>query len=117
MSGYLILIYQDETKAEQWSAGELAELLERHTAFQAKHAAAIQARDALDRTWTARSVQVGDGSMAVTDGPFVETKEALAGFYLIEAADLDEAIAIAADVPAPNGGVEIRPIMIYSRQQ
>jgi hypothetical protein len=117
MSTYLVLIYQDEGKAERRSDGAVAELVARHSAFQAEHGAAIQVGEALQRTWTARSVQVGDGSMAVTDGPFVETKEALAGFYLIEAADLDEAIAIAADVPAPDGGVEVRPIMVYSRQQ
>jgi hypothetical protein len=47
----------------------------------------------------------------VTDGPFVETKEALGGFYLIEAADLDQALAFAKLCPAPDGGVELRPIM------
>ncbi len=45
----------------------------------------------------------------VTDGPFAETKEALGGYYLIEAADLDEALALAKQVPAPFGGVEVRP--------
>ncbi len=49
----------------------------------------------------------------VTDGPFMETKEALGGYYLVEAADLDEALAIAKDVPAPNGGVEVRPIRVF----
>ena len=52
----------------------------------------------------------GAGGFTVTDGPFAETKEALGGYYLIEAADLDEAIAIAKQVPAPFGGVEVRPI-------
>ena len=47
----------------------------------------------------------------VTDGPFVETKEALGGYYVIEAADLDQALAIAKVCPAPYGGVEVRPIM------
>lgn len=53
------------------------------------------------------------GGATVTDGPFAETKEALGGYYLIEAADLDEALAIARDVPAPNGGVEVRPIRVF----
>ena len=54
---------------------------------------------------------VGDGSLAVTDGPFVETKEALAGYYLLEVDDLDAALAVARDVPAPFGGVEVRPLI------
>jgi len=49
----------------------------------------------------------------VTDGPFAETKEGLGGYYLIEAANLDDAIAIAKDVPAPFGGVEVRPIRVF----
>ena len=53
-----------------------------------------------------------DGTQTVTDGPFAETKEALGGYYLIEAKDLDEAIAIAKDVPTPFGGVEVRPIQV-----
>jgi hypothetical protein len=114
MSTYVVLIYQDEAKAERRSESERAELLERHGAFQAKYGAAVKVGDALQRTGTARSVQVGDGSMAVTDGPFVETKEVLGGFYVIEAADLDEAITIASDVPAPDGGVEVRPIVVFN---
>ena len=49
----------------------------------------------------------------MTDGPFAETKEALGGFYLVDAADLDEALAIAKEVPAPFGGVEVRPIRVF----
>ncbi|HEX7744979.1 MAG TPA: YciI family protein, partial [Micromonosporaceae bacterium] len=49
----------------------------------------------------------------VTDGPFVETKEALGGYYLIEAADLDQALAVGKLCPAPYGGVEVRPIMTF----
>lgn len=56
----------------------------------------------------------GRGAEAVfTDGPFVETKEALGGYYLIEADDLDQALAVAKEVPAPFGGVEVRPIMTF----
>jgi hypothetical protein len=46
----------------------------------------------------------------MTDGPFAETKEALGGYYVIDAADLDQALAIAKQVPAPFGGVEVRPV-------
>ena len=51
-----------------------------------------------------------DGGVAVSDGAFAETKEVIGGYYLIEAADLDEALRIAAQVPAPFGGVEVRPV-------
>jgi hypothetical protein len=50
----------------------------------------------------------------VTDGPFLETKEALGGYYVIEAADLDAAIKVAKDIPMPAGGVELRPVVVYS---
>lgn len=113
MGKYVVLLYQDETQLDAYTDEQRAELLAQHGAFQAKHGAAVKIGDALQGTPSARSVQVDDGSMAVTDGPFVETKEALGGFYVIEAADLDEAIAIASDVPAPHGGVEVRPVMVF----
>lgn len=61
---------------------------------------------------TATSVQVREGKAIVTDGPFAETREQLGGFYVVEAQDLDEAIAIAARIPpASKGTIEVRPIM------
>lgn len=61
---------------------------------------------------TATSVRIRDGKRLVTDGPFAETREQLGGFYLIEARDLDEALAIAARVPgAKKGTVEVRPVL------
>ena len=56
----------------------------------------------------------GAGGFTVTDGPFVESKEALGGYYLVEAADLDEAIELAKQVPVLSGGLEVRPIMVFS---
>jgi hypothetical protein len=114
MGTYVVLLYQDENTLAGYTDAQRADLLAQHGAFQAKHGAAIKLGDALQHTATAKSVQVGDGSMAVTDGPFVETKEALGGLYVIEAGDLDEALAIASDVPAPDGGVEVRPVMVFS---
>jgi hypothetical protein len=111
MGTYVVLLYQDETQSDHLTDPERADLLERHGAFQRKHGAKVKIGDALQRAASARSVQVGDGSLSVTDGPFVETKEALGGFYVIEADDLDDAIAVARDVPAPHGGVEVRPVM------
>ena len=71
----------------------------------------IVAGNALQPTTTATTIR-GD---VVTDGPFAETKEALGGYYLIEARDLDHALDIAKLCPAPFGGVEVRPIMVFSR--
>jgi hypothetical protein len=60
-------------------------------------------------------VRVRDGKRLTTDGPFAEVKEQLGGFYLIDAADLDEAITVAARIPAARfGSIEVRPIMTFS---
>ena len=67
-------------------------------------------RQALQPTGTATSVR---GGSEVTDGPFVETKEALGGYYLIDAPDLDTALAIGKLCPARFGGVEVRPVMTF----
>ena len=69
------------------------------------------ASEALQPIATATTVRVRNGKVAVTDGPFAETKEQLAGFYLVEARDLNEAISLAAKIPpAKMGSVEVRPI-------
>jgi hypothetical protein len=69
------------------------------------------AAEALQPTDTATTVRVRNGRTTVTDGPFAETVEQLAGFYLIEAADLNEAIRVAAQIPpAREGSIEVRPI-------
>ena len=69
------------------------------------------ASEALQPVRTASTVRVRQGKMSVTDGPFAETKECLAGFYLIEAADMDEAIRIASEIPpARVGSIEVRPV-------
>lgn len=69
------------------------------------------ASEALEEVATARTVRVRAGKVTATDGPFAETKEALAGFYLIEARDMDEAVAIAAKIPpAEVGSIEVRPV-------
>ncbi|HET7312714.1 MAG TPA: YciI family protein [Mycobacteriales bacterium] len=113
MAQYLVLIYGDE-KAHAAGGPKLWEQLhEGHVAFGTKYEHAVAGGNALQDTSTATSIRKDtDGSFVVTDGPFAETKEALGGYYLIEAADLDEAIAIAKDVPMPSGGVEVRPIMV-----
>lgn len=71
----------------------------------------LVAAEALQPIETATSVRVRNGKVLITDGPFAETKEQLAGFYLVDAGDLDEAITIAAKIPpAREGTVEVRPV-------
>ena len=71
----------------------------------------LVAAEALEPIETATTVRVRNGKMLVTDGPFAETKEQLAGFYLVDAHDLNEAIQIASKIPpAREGSVEVRPV-------
>jgi hypothetical protein len=112
MPQYAILIYEDE---QGWMRGgpEAQAGMEAHREFGERRAASLRGGKALQPTGTATTIRRnGSAGPAVTDGPFVETKEALGGFYLVEAADLDEAIALGKEVPAPFGGVEVRPVMV-----
>lgn len=78
---------------------------------------AYRAGEALESVATATTVRVRDGKTLTTDGPFAETKETLGGFYVIEAADLDEAIAYAARIPgALHGSIEVRPVVDFAAQ-
>jgi hypothetical protein len=75
------------------------------------------AGEALQPTGTATTVRVRNGKISTTDGPYVETKEQLGGFYLIEAKDLNEAIQIASRIPSARyGGVEVRPVIDFSKE-
>jgi hypothetical protein len=112
MSKYLILIYSNESM-EALASG--APVSPQHLGFMDRHKSSLLAGAALDSTSNATSLRDdGSGGFVVTDGPFAESKEALAGYYLIEAADLDEALEMAREVPAPHGGVEVRPVLIAS---
>lgn len=108
---YLLLIYMDENAMSDTERehcyGESAQLAqELHTKGQ------FLATAPLHSVATTTSVQVRDGKSLVTDGPFAETREQLGGFFLVNAQDLDEAIAIAARIPgAKVGTVEIRPVI------
>jgi hypothetical protein len=114
MAKYLILIYEDETSWAAADQEQFNQLYKDHTVFTENNGAALLGGDALHPTGTATSIRKdSSGEFVVTDGAFAETKEALGGFYLIEAADLDEAIAVAKQVPAPRGGVEVRPIQVF----
>jgi hypothetical protein len=114
MSQYLILIYEDEASYATATPEVLGEVMQAHNDFAAQveqHGAKLLGGNALQSTGTATSLR-GAGS-EVTDGPFVETKEALGGYYLIEAPDLDTALAVAKLCPARFGGVEVRPVMTF----
>lgn len=112
MANYLVMIYESEAK---WAAADPSvtqETEQRHGAFAQANGAALRGGARLAGSETATSLHPdGNGGFAITDGTFAETKEVLGGFYIIEASDLDEALAIAKQVPAPMGGVEVRPII------
>jgi hypothetical protein len=110
---YLILIYEDERSYAEADQKTWDSVMAAHQEFGAKHGGAIRGGNALQPSGTATKVVHGDSGTLVTDGPFAETKEALGGYYLVEAANLDEALTIAKDVPAGFGGVEVRPIMTF----
>jgi hypothetical protein len=103
---YLCLVYGEEDK--------MALLDDRHCLAADREFRASGhciASEALQPVATATTVRIRNGRVAVSDGPFAETKEALAGFYLIEARDLNEAIAMAAKIPPVEiGCIEVRPI-------
>src|SRR4051794_13978701 len=108
MSQYLVLIYEDEAKYADGDEALWNEVSAAHGVFGEKNEKAIAGGNALQPTATATTIRDG----VVTDGPFAETKEALGGYYLIEADDLDQALAIAKDVPTLSGAVEVRPVLV-----
>jgi hypothetical protein len=116
MSQYLILIYDEEAAWMNTTPEVQARLMEGHTKFGENNGSKIINGNALQSVTTATTLRPdGAGGLTTTDGPFVETKEALGGYYLVEAADLDEAISLARQVPlaATTGGLEVRPIMVF----
>ena len=112
---YLLLIYTEEP-TEMPPADVMAGQMEAYDAFsnEVRDRGLFEAGEALHPTTSATTVRVRDGETVTTDGPFAETKEALGGFYLINAKDLDEAIELAAKIPgAMHGSIEIRPILDF----
>jgi hypothetical protein len=111
---YLLLIYTEE-QLEPTGDAAGAEFVA-YGAFtqEVRDRGIYQAGEALRPTTTATTVRVRDGQTVTTDGPFAETKEALGGFYMVDATDLDDAIQLAAKIPgAKHGSIEIRPIFEY----
>lgn len=113
---YAVLIYDSET-ADPNPAPLDPEVRAETTATYNAYTTMLRDRgayvggEALQPVTTATTVRIRDGETLTTDGPFAETKEALGGFYLIDATDLDEALALAAQCPgARYGSIEVRPI-------
>jgi hypothetical protein len=103
---YLCLVYMDESNPKDVPDSDCL-------AYDAaiRQSGHCLASEALQPVRTATTVRVRSGKVTVTDGPFAETKEQLAGFYLVDARDLDEAIALAARIPpARVGSIEVRPV-------
>src|ERR1700758_1602005 len=108
---YMLLIYADEGA---WTEPERERCYDESTelAHQLKVKGQYLAASPLQPVATATSVRVRESKRTVTDGPFAETREQLGGYFLVEAKDLDEAIAIAGRIPgARKGTVEIRPVL------
>jgi hypothetical protein len=115
---YLLLIYTPE-QLDSNMGDAAADELEAYNAFgrDIRERGLYEAGEALHPTTSATTVRVRDGQVVTTDGPFAETKEALGGFYLINARDLDEAIDAAAKIPgATHGSIEVRPIFDFTAE-
>ncbi len=113
---YLCLIYADEEIQSGMDEAARGQYFQGYMQFTEgiKASGNYLGGEALTPVSTATSVRVRGGQTVITDGPFAETKEQLGGFYLIEAADLDEATSIAARIPtAAHGTIEVRPIMVW----
>jgi hypothetical protein len=116
MMQYALLIYGDERQAENASEAETKEVMDGYWKYEAwlGEKGIKRAGEALQPTSQATTVRVKGDRTMTTDGPFAETKEQLGGFYLIEAANLDEALEAAAKCPgAWFGSIEVRPVMEF----
>ena len=110
---YLLLIYQREADVKTLSEKEKGAFYQEYITFTEgiTKSGNHRAGAGLQPVATATTVRVRDGKTVTTDGPFAETKEQLAGYYLVEAKDMDDAIAIAARIPSARlGSVEVRPV-------
>jgi hypothetical protein len=116
---YILLIHDDEKAWGQLADSDRQKIYGEYAQFMAqiKSTGQYLGGNQLQPTTSATSVRVRDGRRLVTDGPFAETHEQLGGFFLVDARDLDEAIAIAARIPsAREGTIEVRPIVESGEQ-
>jgi hypothetical protein len=114
---YMLLLYGDESKWFDATPEDLQRSMEEYEAFgrEVTEAGAWVAGEGLEATNAATTLRLRDGETVLSDGPFAETREQLGGFYVLECADLDEAVRWAAKVPAARAGgsIEIRPVIDY----
>jgi hypothetical protein len=113
---YLLLIYNNERDAVGLTDAQRTSMTGEYMTYTDEIAKSghYKGGNALQPTGTATTVRVRDGKRQTTDGPFAETREQLGGYYLVEAKDLDTALAIAARIPgAKTGSIEVRPVMVY----
>jgi hypothetical protein len=110
---YLCLIYATEKATQSLPKSELEAMYKNYYAFTEgiRQSGHYIGGNPLQPIHTATTIRVRNGKMSTTDGPFAETTEQLGGYYLIEAADLNDAIQVAAKIPgAQYGSIEVRPI-------
>jgi hypothetical protein len=115
---YMCLIYDDEQVWQGMSEDERNTVFGEYGTFtqSIQESGNMVAGDALQPTSTATTVRIRNGETLMTDGPFAETKEQLGGYYLIDAKDADEALAIAARIPSARyGSIEVRPVMVFDQ--
>lgn len=115
---YILLIYENEAEKNALSEEESKRIFGEYVAFTGaiKQSGHLRAGEPLEPSSTATTVRVQGGKTLRSDGPFAETREQLGGFYIIEAKDLDEAVALAARLPAARTwAVEVRPILMMSK--
>ena len=113
---YMLLIYGAPEAEPQYGTPEFAKMMEGYAAASAKMVedGVMRGGEGLQGVETATSLRIRGGRVETMDGPFAETREHLGGFYLIEAPDLDAALASAATIPVAHlGTVEVRPVMDY----
>jgi hypothetical protein len=111
---YLLLIYGNESQFDKMNPTEQNKILQEYGDFSKSIAGSghLRGGNELDRISKAKTVRVRQGKRSVLDGPFAETKEQLGGYYLVEAKDFDEAVALAARIPSARfGSIEVRPII------
>lgn len=115
---YLLLIYTDESKVPAPRTQEFGEMLAAYNKATETYKTdkVWRGGEALERASAATTVKVRDGKTQTMDGPFAETKEMLAGYYLLDCKDLDDAIRYAAMIPgAAFGSIEVRPLLDYTK--
>lgn len=109
---YALLIYEDERIYGGDDSPMMKEIIGKHMAFGQANGHALRGGAGLASTAAATTIRSQSGQQVLHDGPFAETKEQFGGFYLIEADDLDGAIAIARQIPlAGDGSIEVRPVL------